>query len=297
MFFGKTLYSWKGMIKSTITSSFDMNTAILQNAIFDSFYGTTSQLSLEEWNGELPNTWGFGTRIYAEFKGNLYGGNVAFSEKNVEKIRIKKKTKNDTKFQTIYEKTIEKAEDFKVNISDYYEPIGEVQYAYVPVMSGAEGEATISTVQSEFDTFFICERDVSYPITLDLDFSKQLNQKTGVIEVLGRRYPIVVKNGNLRYYSGNITCTFVQPCYSIKEFNQAWDYRNVVYDFLTDGRPKILKDDLGNAYMIMITGDAITEDSDHRLHVKSKFDFTEVGDAYSTSDLYYNNFIDVDYDG
>ena len=94
----------------------------------------------------------------------------------------------------------------------------------------------------------------------------------------------------------SMSCTFVERKDFEYNFENSWDYRNIIYDFLTNGNPKILKDNMGNIYMVAITGDAITEESDHPLHVISNFELTECGDAYYVGDLYDNNFIDTDID-
>lgn len=179
---------------------------------------------------------------------------------------------------------------------DYFEPVGEIEYMYIAVVLGIENRTSINKIQSKFSSYFLCERDTSYPMCLDREFSKQLNQNVAVVNTWGRKYPLIVKNGTIKYYNMSMSCTFVERKDFEYNFENSWDYRNIIYDFLTNGNPKILKDNMGNIYMVAITGDAITEESDHPLHVISNFELTECGDAYYVGDLYDNNFIDTDID-
>lgn len=298
MFIGKTFAGTPPGLVSAPPPASNVGTLTVQNAIFDELYATVDVIDLNSFNGELPAIWTFETRLHANFNGNLYGGNVSFSEQIVEAVRIKKRTGKDKNFQTIYEKEILSNEDFKIQLMDYFEPCGKVDYMYVAVISGGENQAVVNSVMSKFESYFLCEKGTSYPMILDTAFTKQLNQRVNTVETWGRKYPVIVKNGNLGYYTGSVECTFIEETDDSREWDvdTAWDYRNIIYDFLTNGQPKILKDYEGNIYMVAVTGDAITETTDHPQHVKTKFDVTECGDAYYVGDLYDNNFIDLDID-
>lgn len=77
----------------------------------------------------------------------------------------------------------------------------------------------------------------------------------------------------------------------------AYSYREEVKQFLNDGRPKIMKLTDGRTWMIMVEG-SIAEDNDSIENVvHTSFDWVEIGDPESSSDLYENNFIDVNLEG
>ncbi|WP_143322487.1 hypothetical protein [Clostridium sp. HBUAS56010] len=269
----------------------------IKSAIYDEAYFSEDIINVDDFDGNIPSEWTFNTRLHAYFKGNLHGGNVNFTENIVEYIRIKRKTAYDNKFKTIYEKKIESKEDFIVDIMHYYAPVGTVSFAYVPVISGGENDYIISTIESKFDSYFICEKDVSYPMILDTDFNKRRIQRTGTIEPLGRKTPIIFKGGLTNYYAGDIKCCFIENTDCNWQTETSWKYRNIIYDFLTNGNVKILKDYFGNVWMIGVTSDEISEESDHPLHVITKFSVAECGDAYSTNDLYYNGLLNTNIDG
>lgn len=296
MFLGSSFASSKESLTSSLVSSCDVTDLTIADAVFDEIYSTVKIISLTDNEHEIPAEWGFDTRLHALFQDNLYGGNVSFTESIVESVRIKKKVKGDKKFKTIYEKPITSNEDFKIELMDYYEPAGTVEYAYVPVISGGENSYITNQIESSFDSYFICEKDLSYPMILDTGFEKKLTLKTSLIELLGREKPVIIKGGRIRYYAGDISCTFIELKDDDWQIHTSWDYRNGIYDFLTNGKPKILKDYLGNIYMIAVTSNDITEDSDHYEHVITKFSVAECGNAYDTGDLYDNGFIDADID-
>lgn len=296
MFLGSSFASSKESLTSYFASSSDVTDLTIANAVFDEIYSTVNLIPMAETDFKIPAIWGFDTRLHALFQDNLYGGNVSFTESIVESIRIKKKVKGDKKFKTIYEKSITSNDDFKIELMDYYEPVGTVDYAYVPVISGGENSYITNRIESFFDSYFICEKDISYPMILDTGFEKKLTQKTSLIELLGREKPVILKGGRVRYYTGDVSCTFIELTKDGWQTHTSWDYRNGIYDFLTNGKPKILKDYLGNIYMMAVTSGDISEESDHYEHVITKFSVAECGSAYDPGDLYDNGFINADID-
>ena len=66
---------------------------------------------------------------------------------------------------------------------------------------------------------------------------------------------------------------------------------------MNDGKPKIMKLSDGRIWMISTT-DGLTEDNGEVEHyVHHSFNWVEIGDPESSSDLYNNNFIDVNLEG
>lgn len=296
MFLGQCFANTSKSLVSSVASSSVVSTLTVKNSIFDEVYASVSISPITDFDGAIPSKWTFDTRLHVLFNGDLHGGNVKFSESIVESVRIKVRTKKDNKFKTIYEKPITCNDDFVIRIMDYYEPKGVIEYAYVPIISGGENDYILNSVESDFDSYFLCEKGISYPMILDTQFNKKLNQRIGVVETWGRKYPVVIRNGNLRYYTGDIECTFIDLKDCIWKVDDGWDYRNAVYEFLTNGNPKVLKDFEGNIWMMAVTSAEIDETKDHWQHVTSRFSVTECGDAYDVGDLYDNGFIDTDLD-
>lgn len=296
MLLGRSFAGEPSTLLSVLPDTDTINTLTLENAIHDETYVSLDIVELDDFDGKIPSDWTFNTRLHSQYNEDLYGGNVSFTEAIVESVRIKKRTSKDSKFQTIYEKPINTNEDFEIHLMDYYEPVGDVEYAYVPVISGGENKYITNTVVSDFDHFFMCEKDTSYQLIMNASFNRTLNQKVGVVETWGRQRPVIIKNGNMKYYSGDIECIFVELKECQYQFDTGWEYRNELNEFLSNGKPKIFKDSNGNLYMISITSN-ITESTDKSTDiVTSKFSVAECGDAYYTGDLYDNGFIDTDLD-
>lgn len=73
----------------------------------------------------------------------------------------------------------------------------------------------------------------------------------------------------------------------------AYAFREGLMRFLNNKRPKIMKFDDGRIYMISITDGVKDENDDLADLVHTSFSWVEIGDAESSADLYFNNFIDV----
>lgn len=267
----------------------------IKNVIIDELYATKDVLIDFDW--EIPDAWTFNTYLHGLFQGDTYAGNVSFSESVVDKIKIKKRYKGDFTWKTIYEKEIRSNEDFAVEIYDYYEPSNrDIEYAYVAVISNADSDAISTTVHSEFDYYFIVEKDESYPIILDISNEITYNRETATITSPGRKYPYVVNNGISKYYSGTINATFIELKDCEWDVDKGWEYRNKIDQFLANGKPKILKSFEGDMWMINIVGNLPRTENDHYQYVSHKIDWVECGNPTLISDLYDNNFIDTDTD-
>ena len=301
MFVGYTLSGSSNAMKSFAPTKNNYKVLTVKNAVYDYVFATVDVL--DDFNGTIPENWTFDTRLYAIFNGDLYGGNVSFTEEIVESVRIKRKTAKDNQFKTIYEKPINKNEDFQIEIVDYLEPIGTIEYAYVPVISGGESDYITNSVESDFENYFLCEKNRSYPMIINAVYSQEINYETSNVKPLGKKYPVTVVNGNTGYKSGSISCTFIELRDCVSEVTNAFEYRNLIYDFLTNKQPKILKDHEGNILIVNIT-DNITEDdrqyayqgTNGFYYITSNFNWVECGDAYSVGDLYDNNLIDTELD-
>ena len=66
-------------------------------------------------------------------------------------------------------------------------------------------------------------------------------------------------------------------------------------DFLTDGRPKILKVSDGRMWLINVDGGSVSDnEGDHWLHRMTSFNWFESGDCLNECDLYDADLIDID---
>ena len=295
MFLGTTFASYPTSFYGMCASEGIITTIALKNMILDELYATKKVLVKFDW--AIPTDWDFDTHLHALFNGDIYAGNVTYSESIVQKIKIKKRYKGDFTWKTIYEKEIHTNDDFAIEFYDYIEPSNrEIEYAYVAVISNADTDTISTSVTSKFDCHFIIGQDERYPVILDSELSRQYNRESNTIVAPGSKYPYVVNNGVARYYSGSLTATFIELKDCQFDPERGWEYRNKIDQFLTDGKAKILKTFEGDMYMVNIVGSLPRTVNGHYQHESHQIDWVECGDPTLISDLYDNGFIETDVD-
>lgn len=300
MFLGLTYAGDTDSASSTLSQDNQVDVLEIKNAHFDVILVTNK--IYDTFDGTFDTTWTFDTRLYTKLEGNLYGGNVNFTESIVEQVRIKKKTSKDSKFQTIFEKPINTKEDLAIEFIDYLEPVDEVEYAYVSVISDAEDNYITNSVKSKFDYYFLVDNDTSYPCILNVVRSDTYNYGATAVKPLNRKYPITVVNGITGYRSGTFECIFLNlPCDGIENDGLLpYQYRDKIIQMLTNGQPKLIKSYEGELFMINITDNieeserqAVYDGSKNYELVTNKFSWVECADPYDAKELNYNGFTDV----
>ena len=300
MFLGGIFAGYSGATSKTAIPDSNINKLEYTNVILDEVYATKKALIRFNW--DIPVEWDFDTYLHATFTENLHGGNVEFNKSTVSAIKIKKRFVGDLVYKTIYERRIdpdEENQDFSVEFYDFWEPTGKsIEYAYVAVVEGEEKYSTTSIVDSKFDNYFLCGPDgTTYPLIINLENNITLNRKTNIIESPGRKYPYIVRNGITKYYSGNLTVSFI-PMDDNCLFNteNIWEYRREIDDFLTNGEPKLLKSFDGEMWMVDIINNIERSNTGHPDLVNHQIEWVEVGDPLMVGDLYDNGFINTDVD-
>lgn len=294
MFLGTTFTNTDRALQPTSVCNEDINKVKIKNIILDELYATKDVLIKFNW--EIPTDWFYNTLLHALYQNNVYAGNVKYSESIVQKIKIKRRYQGEFDWKTLYEKDINNNEDFAIEFYDYFNPSKKVvEYAYVAVIGGADSDAISTSVYSEFQNYFICERDISYPIIIDVQNNIELNRQTSVIPSLGNKYPFVVVNGASKYYSGTLSAVFIEMNNCQFDYENINSYRNQIDEFLVNGRAKILKNMNGDIYMINIA-DNIQRSGESDLDITHNFKWIECGDPNSVGDLYDNGFINTDID-
>lgn len=278
---------------TTPTNVSNINNIKLRNGIYDELFGSRNT---KFTYAESVKIWDFDTAFFALFQGDLFGGNVNFTSDTVSAMRIKRRKKGTYKWDTLFEIPIEKNEDFAFERFDRYARGNtEYEYSLVPVINNVEGNLNTNSVKSEFDGFYFIEKDVVFRAFVNLQLSHQRNQMGNTISTLGSKYPFYITNGANSYDSGQLTATFfdIGLDNEITEEN-AWQFRQAVDDFLSNGNPKILKNDEGKMWMIAIVDNIPQDFSQHWNMPIHTITWTEIGDCENVDDLYDNNFIDID---
>lgn len=295
MFLGVSFSGTDVALSNTAAEESIINTFDISNMIIDEMYATKNVLLNFNW--KIPDEWDFDTYLHSSFKGNTHAGNVQYSQGIVDKIKIKKRFKGDFTWKTIYEKEIHSSEDFIIDFYDYYEPSHkEIEYAYVAVVSNVDIDPISVSVYSEFDNYFICNKDVSYPMMLDVENTLTYNRESKTIVSPGRKYPYVINNGIARYYSGTMNVTFIELKDCEFDIENGWKYRNQIDEWLANGEAKILKSFEGDMWMVNIVGNIPRNNHEHYQYISHQIEWVECGDPNKVGDLYDHGFINTDVD-
>ena len=276
-------------ISATPTFMNNITYVSISDGIYDELFGTdNSDIDMNDTSKE----WNYDTRFFAKFQGDLIAGNVDYTADTVSSVRIKRRKNDEYEWLALFEIPIEKNEDFDFEIIDKYaQGAHEYSYALIPVIEGVEGNINKNSVISDFRDYFILDRNISYHIIFNTNLSIDINKNISVINTLGKKYPYVISNGLSQYRTGSLTFSLSPIVDCEIDVENGYSYRDQFEEWIMNGSPKILKDWTGKIYMInIINGIPINYDF-HQLP-SYQIQFTEIGDALSSNDLYYNNFID-----
>lgn len=264
----------------------------LTNGIF-SHWDVTRDIS-SPYSPDEPTAWDYLTIMDANFNGSIEAGNVGYDLSQIEGIKVKRRKIEDYNWITIkYIPVSDLEEDLAFSLNDNTAQNGiEYEYAFVPVVSGIEGNYITNTIKSNFDGVFICDKDIIYKFYAGVNYStNQRVQKIGVFEPLGRKYPVVISNSLINYETGSFSGTVLPNDYltnnDLDKLSMVKERKDLL-DFLTNKKPKILKDWNGNIWLMIITGNpTISFQRNSAMKVADvSANWAEIGDYNNQKDLY-----------
>lgn len=290
MFVGLECCGSGDAISSTPTLINEITYISISNGVYDEMFGSDNA------NIKQDNTskkWDFDTRFYAKFQGNLMAGNVDYAASIVSSMRIKRRKNNEHQWFTIFDIPIATNDDFNFELIDRYaQGSQDYYYALIPVIEHVEGNINKNQIRSEFNHYFILDKDISYPIIFNTSLNLELNKNIGIVNTLGRKYPFVISNGLSQYKTGTLQFALAPIIDCNVDTDDIYNYKTQFEEWISNGKPKILKDWTGQIYMIDITSNVSIDLSYYNLP-SYQIQFTEIGDPLNETDMYNNNFIDV----
>lgn len=273
----------------------DITTISIQNGIYDYLYATVADLS---YSTDTPADWDFNTRLYAKFNGNLFGGNIEFAVSEISSLRLKRRKYGSTAWITIYERTIASSSDLSIL---YYDRTArsniKYEYAIVPVIGQVEGTFFASDVTPSYQGIFITDGEITFGTELDVVISEKRSKPRSVITTINRKYPYVISNGSNNYSSGTISAQWLEYDSETDDWDteHGYEFLSDFKDFLNNNSPKLIKFQDGRMWLAEVSSSDVTDsEDDAHLQVHTSFDFTEIGDCDSGSDLYDNGIIDAE---
>lgn len=274
------------------------NKPLIALQIFDGIYNqiflsTDTNVTV----ANLDNKWNYDTKMNATFNNNLEAGNSGFSLHNTDHVVIRRREKGTLNWTVIYVKEIKTVDDFKIHLIDKYARSGvEYEYSVSSFINGMENSYVIENIYSEFDGYYITDKDCLYGTIYNIDgCDTTRNVSNQVVQMLNSKYMKVVSNSDINSDTGSITGAFIKIDESGESNNiEGIDYRNVVKDRLANKKPLILKIHDGRIWMIRVSGNISDIMDGHKDLRNITFEWCEIGDVNDMRTLYMNGFSDVD---
>ena len=230
----------------------------------------------DDYPVSIPVDW-VGTTIMNCTFNSLNAGNLDFTFDNISKILIQRKRidapYNEPTWTTLFEVPIEDQTNLNFTFNDITNVNDAIyQYQLVPVAIQKQGGIDVEIegvgepseeVLSSFDGVFICDANTFIKLYAGVEYgSMQTIQVVGTHQTLGNKYPIIVANSNTNYHTNSISGTILNKNYG--EQNEDGTYiglnrqkiveaREELDKFLTNKKPKIIKDSNGNIWLVIFT--------------------------------------------
>ena len=299
IFLGTILGASPLSIPLTPTAKTNLTKVTLQNGVYDSLYITKNVT--DPMTATPPSAWDFDTILFAEFDDTTMAGNLLVTIDAITNLVIKRRRTDQFQWITLETKDIlhdpdmtfeEKVAQMELHGVDKTAAIGySYEYAAVPVLNGIESIYSSASVQNDCQGIVILDDTEIWMTTLVEDnFSTTAVVPNAVIETMWDKYPTIVRNTNANYETITVTGSFVK---GLEDCEESWDdevgnmqYSRAAYDFLRNGRPKLLKATDGRIWLVYVTTPP-TDSWDANTEMrKITFGCTEIGSAFIEEDLY-----------
>ena len=269
------------MILDTTAQIEKINQLEFTNMLLDKIVVTKTSQTEVDCSEEM---WGEDTILAGEFQGTTEFGSLGAYGEKIKAVRIKKRKNNTGNWQTIYELEYDQDIDgwVEYNAKDkYIESYGEYEYCIVPVTENYEGIYNINKIETKFDFPILFDADHYYDLTYDFKISNlQKETPNSVHQTLGGKYPTVVYNGDISYYSGSVSCKIIVPDEEEYDKFETKKLRNEIMEFLLNKKPKILKTPDGFYWVINIINTPTLTYYDKAENIYDlTFSFVEIGDG------------------
>lgn len=286
------VYDIPNEVQNALTNEFD---EILIGTTLSNFISITSDV-ISEYTTDFP-IFDLNTIMQCDFDNNVNGGNISLVVSQLTKIKIKRRDINTLNWVTIYEKDINSEEDINIKTIDGNVPFGiEQTYAIVPILQGGEeGAYILNKVTPNWQGVFISNNDKIFKLynSVIYDTTTQ-NKKIGMLEPIGRKYPIIIENSENDYKSGGLQAQLYGYNF---ENTRKIDRNDVVkqtqdfINFIKDGSTKMITDWNGNTLMCkLISSPTISYVSSYGNGITNvSFTWAEQGQYNVEQDLIDNN--------
>lgn len=294
MFIGMDVCSGKYAMLPQYTNIGTTKNIQLTDGTYDHLYMSSNP---EKTADNIYDEWDSDTKLNANFQDSLEGGNSGFSLKNTDTIVIKRREKNSMNWLTIFTIPVNKIDDINF-IKEYNYGEAETDYDFMIISSlgGTKNAFEFTSCRCEFNGICVTDKDHYYRTAYNTEVSDiTQNTNNATISLLNNTYPIVISSDDTNYTSGTISVVFLKEDNNVViEGKPATVYRKEIINWLTNKRPKILKLDNGTTKMVRIVGNPIETYNGYSEIKNIQFEFVEIGNTESETDLYRSNLSDVE---
>lgn len=255
----------------------------MQNCIID-------EVKIDE-SIDIPNSpekqeWELDTVFKAQFQNSLEAGNLDNKGMPIEFVIIKKRKKSDLTWSEIKKFAFNKTQKIYEFEDKYVETEEEYEYALLAVTSNIEGNYTISDIEARYDNVWLMDKDNSIKLAYNLQYEDIDDvQPSSDIETMGGKYPITAYPGELNYKRSGIQCLLVaeESMEGITNVRQEKLLRKNVISFLTNKKPKLLKDNAGLYMVVSVKDVKELPQNDLKGQYGVSFNITEIADTDTQS--------------
>lgn len=217
------------------------------------------------------------TLINSKFEGIVYSSALRSDYKDINKIVIYRWIDADEDWAMIKEyilsseswedvdltvlRTLTKDTAFTTSIIKY-----KIEYYKWNNQASVLDIANIKYLELEYrlQSNFISDKDECFPLLINVNISEERVQDVGMVQTMGNRYPIVIKNSMTNYNQGSFSAMLMTSDileqlrsgggYGVDESLMMKDFKKRIIDFLTNGKPKCIRTIQGEMFIVNITG-------------------------------------------
>lgn len=252
------------------------------------------------YSREIPG-WTYFTVLDCKFNNTLNAGNTNILLSQLEGLVIKRRKKGTFNWITLKEIKVNSPADLNIVYQDSFLPSGsEFQYALVPILNGnIEGEYVMNEVFSSFNGVFISDNETIFKLYNAVVYGgTTANTTKGMIQPIGRRYPIMVNNSEVNYKAGQISAQLLgykfEKTRNIDRFDIVGQTDDLT-DYLNTNTAKVITDWNGNIYVSRINNSPnISYNSAYGNGITTvSFDWVEQGKYDNQEEMYENGLVDT----
>jgi hypothetical protein len=266
-----------------VPTSIDFTNSIIDEVHIKEDTNTTFTPEKEVW---LPST-----IALAKFQGDLHYGNFTLYGLEITTLKFRKRKTNELKWITFGSLPFSKDINTYEIIDRLIESGEEYEYAVLPTTSTIEGDMKKAIITTEFEGMFISDKDSYYKLIYNYNLGDiNFNSQNSLIETLGNTYPTIMYSSS-NFQSGSLQCMLVSDSTITTggsiDIKVEKALRRQIMTFLTNKKPKVLRDSSGNFMIINIlnTPRLIPHNELNQQLYDLFFEFVEVANPHDENSL------------